>query len=144
MLQEVFNHLPYKRPFLFVDHFEKINDEECIGSYTFREDEFFYEGHFPGKPVTPGVILTEAAAQIGLVGMGIYFLLQDGSVEDAFPVFSSSRMDFLLPVYPGESIKVIATKEYFRFGKLKSKVKILNSKDEKVGEGYLSGFISKN
>ena len=44
------------------------------GFYTFKEDEYFYQGHFKDNPITPGVILTEVMAQIGVVCLGIYLL----------------------------------------------------------------------
>ncbi len=68
--------LPYQKPFLFVDGIDAISEEGVTGHYTFNKDEFFYKGHFKNNPITPGVILTECMAQIGLVCLGIY-LLQD-------------------------------------------------------------------
>ena len=48
--------------------------KKLVGAYRFREDEFFYRGHFPGRPITPGVILIETMAQIGVVAFGMYLL----------------------------------------------------------------------
>ena len=67
----ILEHLPYEKPFLFVDALEKISEEGISGYYTFPADSFFYRGHFKDLPVTPGVILTECMAQIGLVCLGI-------------------------------------------------------------------------
>ena len=70
--QEILAKMPYSRPFLFVDEFSEITEHGAKGSYSFRKDEYFYQGHFPENPVTPGVIMTETMAQIGLVGLGMF------------------------------------------------------------------------
>ena len=69
---EILKYLPYQRPFLFVDELTEISENGIIGSYTFPVDSFFYKGHFKDHPVTPGVILTEVMAQIGVVCLGIF------------------------------------------------------------------------
>ena len=53
----------------------------------------------------------------------------------------TSQVDYFLPVYPGDEVKVISEKEYFRFGKLKCKVKMLNTFDELVCKGIISGMV---
>src|SRR6478736_1936234 len=76
MYNEILAHLPYKSSFRFVDEIVSIDENNVTGNYTLRKDAFFYEDHFPGNPVTPGVIVTEIMAQIGLVVLGIYLLLK--------------------------------------------------------------------
>lgn len=135
--------LPYTKPFLFVDTIDTIDQDGVVGKYTFRPNEFYYEGHFKNHPVTPGVILTECMAQIGLVCLGIY--LSDSKEQHMNGVaLSNSKVDFLLPVYPGETVKVVSEKVYFRFGKLKCKVKMLNADEALVCQGVLSGMIVQN
>ena len=77
----------------------------------------------------------------GLVGMGIYHLLMEKGTSKRVPLFSSANVDFLLPVYPEDEVTVFSEKEYFRFNKLKCRVKMTNQHGEKVCEGYLSGFM---
>lgn len=132
--------LPYTKPFLFVDEIFKVDDNGIEGAYTFKEDEYFYEGHFKELPITPGVILTECMAQIGLVSLGIY-LLKDIKQKDVLVAFSESHVEFLKTVKPKETVTVISEKIYFRFNKLKCKVKMLNENDEVVCKGELSGML---
>ncbi|MDX1428125.1 MAG: hypothetical protein R3206_09910, partial [Salegentibacter mishustinae] len=73
--KNILKKLPYTKPFLFVDELLKVNENSAEGRYTFPVDSFFYKGHFKNNPVTPGVILTECMAQIGVVSLGIFLLL---------------------------------------------------------------------
>jgi len=139
--QNILEKLPYSKPFLFVDKLISISDNGVEGTYRFKEDEYFYEGHFKENPVTPGVILTECMAQIGLVCLGIFLFYEKETKENPQIALVSSQMDFLLPVYPGDTVKVISDKEYFRFGKLKCKVKMLNASDELICQGIISGMF---
>jgi len=140
--RDIIQLLPYQKPFLFVDGIEEISDTGITGHYRFKEDESFYQGHFKDNPVTPGVILTECMAQIGLVCLGIYLLKDELSTsQEPQIVLTSSQMDFYLPVLPNEEVTVISEKEVFRFNKLKCKVKMLNDKQELVARGAISGML---
>ena len=139
---EIISLLPYQEPFLFVDELITISSEGIKGNYTFKNDAYFYKGHFKNNPVTPGVILTECMAQIGLVCLGIYILKDELSKNNNPQIaLTSSQIDFFLPVFPGEKVTVISEKEVFRFNKLKCKVKLFNSKNELVCRGLISGMI---
>jgi 3-hydroxyacyl-[acyl-carrier-protein] dehydratase len=139
---EIIRNLPYQKPFLFVDELIEISENSVIGTYTFSKNAFFYEGHFKENPITPGVILTETMAQIGVVCLGIY-LLKDEILMKKKPqiALTSNAVDFYLPVLPNEKVIVISEKEYFRFNKLKCTVKMMNSKNELVCRGSISGMI---
>lgn len=140
--QNIIELLPYQRPFLFVDAIDTVSENEIRGHYTFRKDEYFYKGHFKDNPITPGVILTECMAQIGLVCFGI-FLLKDELQNAKKPqvALTSNKIDFYLPVLPGEKVIVHSEKEVFRFNKLMCKVKMLNKKGELVARGVISGML---
>ncbi|HEA23390.1 hypothetical protein LCGC14_2502100 [marine sediment metagenome] len=135
--------LPYARPFLFVDELSKIDDNGIEGTFTFTKTLDFYKGHFKDNPVTPGVILTECCAQIGLVCLGIFLLAKDisNSTTNLQIGMSRSEMEFLLPVFPGEKVTVTSEKRYFRFHKLKCAVKMHNAYGQLVCKGEIAGMI---
>lgn len=138
--QEIISKLPYSVPFLFVDEITSINENGVEGTFTFDENLEFYKGHFKEKPVTPGVILTEVMAQIGLVCLGIYLLNNEFSINTSIAL-TSTNIDFLKPVFPSEKVTVISEKMYFRFGKLKCKVIMKNENQEIVCRGEIAGVI---
>ena len=137
--KEILLKLPYSKPFLFVDEIISINENGVEGSFTFNEELDFYNGHFKNNPVTPGVILIETMAQIGLVCLGIYILKEE--TKNLKFAFTSSEIEFIKPVFPNEKVVVISEKVYFRFGKLKCKVKMINAKKEEVCSGTISGMM---
>lgn len=139
--EEIISKLPYSKPFLFVDELLHIDENGAEGTYTFDENLDFYKGHFKDNPITPGVILTEVMAQIGLVCLGIY-LLNDKFNTNTAIALTSMEIDFFKPVFPNEKMSVISEKIYFRFGKLKCKVRMINQKDEEVCSGTIAGIIN--
>lgn len=132
--------MPYSKPFLFVDQIIRIDQDGVEGEYTFEEELEFYKGHFKDKPVTPGVILIEAMAQIGVVCLGI-FLVNKKMNLNMVVALTSANIEFLKPVFPNEKVTVISQKIYFRFGKLKCKVCMKNERDEVVCNGTIAGMI---
>jgi 3-hydroxyacyl-[acyl-carrier-protein] dehydratase len=138
--KEVLSKLPYSKPFLFVDKILRIDEDGVEGEYTFDENLDFYKGHFKDKPVTPGVILTEVMAQIGVVCLGI-FLLNEKTNSNSTISLTSTDIEFLKPVLPNEKVTVVSQKIYFRFGKLKCKVSMKNERDEVVCNGIIAGMI---
>ena len=142
VIAEIISLLPYQNPFLFVEGIDEVSEDGIKGYYTFTSDQFFYQGHFKNNPITPGVILTECMAQIGLVCLGIYLLRDNLNSENEPQIaLTSHQIDFYLPVLPGEKVTVISEKEVFRFNKLKCKLKMLNEKGELVARGLISGML---
>lgn len=128
-----------------MDELTKITDNGVTGNYTFKESEYFYRGHFKDYPVTPGVILTEVMAQIGVVCLGIH-LLREKFLDVKKPkiALTSHNIDFFLPVKPKQRVNVVSEKIYFRFNKLKCKVELFNEKNQLVCKGYISGMLKIN
>ena len=146
-MNDILNYLPYKSSFLFVDNISALSNDGVTGDYTLKADSFFYEDHFPGNPVTPGVIITEIMAQIGLVVLGIHLMLTDdkqqGAVMDegSFPLLTSTNVEFYKMVLPEEKVIVSSEKQYFRFGKLKCLVKMHVTAGELIAKGTFAGVI---
>lgn len=140
--KNILSKLPYSEPFLFVDEILKLNEKSAEGIYTFPADSFFYKGHFKDNPVTPGVILTECMAQIGVVCLGIFLLQYESKLDEKLQVaLSSSEMDYYLPVFPGEKVRVESEKLFFRFNKLKCEVRMYNTQDKLICRGTISGMV---
>jgi|SRR5579872_2053552 len=136
--------LPYKSSFRFVEEISFVDADKVIGHYTLKPDAFFYEDHFPGNPVTPGAILTEIMAQIGLVVLGIYLLTSGNEQthpDGVFPLLSSASVEFFKPALPGQRLTVTSRKDYFRFGKLKCHVELHDSAGGLLAKGVFSGFL---
>ncbi|WP_213523517.1 3-hydroxyacyl-ACP dehydratase FabZ family protein [Nonlabens sp.] len=138
-LEKIVANLPYGDGFKFVDQLLEIDDTSVIGIYRFQKKEYFYEHHFKDHPVTPGVILTECMAQIGLACLGSY-LMQDEE-KPLQCAFTENHITFLNTVLPETTVIVTAKKEYFRFGKLKVRVQMIDESKNKIAEGWMSGII---
>ena len=136
----IISQLPYSPPFLFVDELLQIDENGVTGTYSFLKDSFFYKGHFKDYPVTPGVILTECMAQIGLVCLGIFLISAEENKKTKIGL-SSTEVDFYKPVFPGETVKVISTKIYFRFNKLKCKVEMFDAEENLICRGTIAGML---
>jgi len=106
---QIIKNLPYQAPFLFVDALTEVSETGITGNYTFKENAFFYKGHFKENPITPGVLLVETMAQIGVVCLGIYLLKNEISSDKKPKIaLTSSQVDFFIPVLPNEKITVIS------------------------------------
>lgn len=140
--QEILSKLPYSKPFLFVDELLNIDENGSTGTYTYDAALDFYKGHFKDSPVTPGVILTETMAQIGLVCLGIFLYGNADAEMKAHVMLTSVAVDFMKPVFPGEKVTVTAEKVYFRFKKLNCNVVMKNEAGETVCKGNISGMVT--
>ncbi|MEL1253644.1 hydroxymyristoyl-ACP dehydratase [Flavobacterium sp. DGU38] len=141
-LTDIIKKLPYSEPFIFADELLYADENGITGVFTFKKELDFYKGHFKNNPVTPGVILTETMAQIGLVCLGIYLL--GGDLKgDTVIAFTFADMEFLKPVYPGEKVTVSSHKIFFRFGKLKCSAVMKNEAGQEVCRGILAGMITQ-
>lgn len=145
--QDVLALVPQQAPFRFIDEILEIDDNGITAAYTFRQDEGFYKGHFVGNPITPGVILLEAAAQAGVVAFGIYLVsknLPEENVSEILTLFTEAQVEFNGVVKPGQKIIVQAEKIYFRRLKLKVSFEIRLEDGTVLSSGTLAGLGVKS
>lgn len=139
---ELLELLPQQRPFRFLDRLHYVGSDGAVGSYTFSRDEYFYAGHFPQNPVTPGVILLEALCQTGLVALGIYLLgleVPRAELRRTRTLFTEAQVEFEMIVPPGATVRVEAERVLWRRRKLRSRVRMLMD-GSLVAHGTVAGM----
>ena len=139
---ELLARLPQRDPFRFVDEILEIDDDHVVAAYTWKADSDFYRGHFPGNPVTPGVLLVESMAQAAVVALGLY-LLDKESPDEArklVTLFTDLNVEFSGVVRPGQRVLIRGRKLFFRRRKLRSESEMRLEDGTLVCSGTLSGM----
>ncbi len=97
--------IPHRFPFLLVDRVLSISETEIVALKNVTINEPFFQGHFPGAPVMPGVLIVEALAQAAGVFMGNQLELQGQSMADKLMFFMSiDQVKFRQVVAPGDQL----------------------------------------
>ncbi len=111
MFPAVTDLIPHRPPFLFVDEIVSEGPDSLVARRTFRPEEDFYRGHYPGSPITPGVLLCEAVFQTG----ALHFARKQGSDHPGVPILAKvENVRFRNPVYPGDTVTIeVRQKEAF-------------------------------
>lgn len=126
-IKEVSSILPHRYPFLLVDrilHMDLENDE-IIGQKNLTMNEQFFQGHFPGAPIMPGVLILEALAQTG--GILVH---QKGNVQKIAVLLNITHAKFRRPVVPGDVLILHA--QGLHISKTGGKIKAKAEVNEKV------------
>ncbi len=93
--------IPHREPFLLIDEIVEQQSDRIVCRKTFTGDEFWYRGHYPGYPITPGVLLCEAAMQAGAVLLSQFLEDKPGTIP---VVTRANNVQFKRKVLPGETI----------------------------------------
>lgn len=105
--EDIVRILPHRYPFLLVDRIVELEpDKRVVGYKNVTANEPFFQGHFPGKPIMPGVLIVEAMAQTGgvLAGVSISGGVTDHAIEQVF-FMAMDKVKFRRPVVPGDQLR---------------------------------------
>lgn len=109
-LDEIHAAIPHREPFLLVDEIVEQTDSRIVCRKTFHGDEFWYRGHYPDHPITPGVLLCEAGMQAGAILLARIIKEDPGIIEEAkgsVPIATRlGDVRFKRMVLPGETIEM--------------------------------------
>jgi 3-hydroxyacyl-[acyl-carrier-protein] dehydratase len=101
-IQEI---LPHRHPFLFIDKVAAITlGNDIVAEKTFAADEWFFSGHFPGRPIIPGVIISEALAQAS--GLLIGLTAEAKHLEKSDCYLAKLNLKFVATAEPGETLQL--------------------------------------
>ncbi len=111
---EIMKLLPHRYPFLLVDRIVELEKgKRIVGIKNVTINEPFFQGHFPGHPVMPGVLIIEAMAQVG----GVFAMVSDNIGDDKVTYFAGiDNARFRRPVVPGDVLRFELELEYCKRG----------------------------
>jgi 3-hydroxyacyl-[acyl-carrier-protein] dehydratase len=109
-VERIMQMIPHRYPFLMIDRVvDIVSDQSAVGIKNVTINEFFFQGHFPGHAVMPGVLLIEAMAQTAAV-LVVHTLGPDAEGKLVY-FMSIDNAKFRRPVVPGDQLRVHVTKE---------------------------------
>ena len=141
-INEIMKALPHRYPFLLVDRILELDLEgetkRVVGIKNVTINEPFFQGHFPGEPVMPGVLILEAMGQVGSVMMADV----PGAMDEKLIVFLTTieSAKFRKPVKPGDQLRTEATLVRHR-GRV-GKVRFVSTVDGEVVAEAVMGFVT--
>ena len=118
---EIMKLIPHRYPFLLVDKIVEFEEKKrIVGIKNITINEPFFQGHFPGHPIMPGVLLVEAMAQVGAILMFKSFNVDPEKNVVYFMGIDKAR--FRKPVRPGDTVKFVIEPKLIKEGRLLTKL----------------------
>ena len=109
-MEEIYRRIPHRPPFLFIDKIIEITELGARASLTIRPDFAFFEGHYPGNPIMPGVLLCESVFQTGAIFLADHLQSESLTDDSVTPVLSRIRdARFKRMVKPGDEVEISVT-----------------------------------
>ena len=106
-MEEIYRRIPHRPPFLFVDKIIEITESGATASLKIKQDFSFFEGHYPGNPIMPGVLLCESVFQTGAIFLADYLVSESLNDASVTPVLSRIRdARFKRMVKPGDDVEI--------------------------------------
>jgi len=109
-MEDILSSIPHRPPFLFIDEIVELREDGATCKRTIRMEEPQFEGHYPGNPIMPGVLLCEACFQTGAIYLAKQIEKEGRSLNDVTPVLSRiGEAKFKQMVKPGDEIVIEVT-----------------------------------
>jgi len=106
-MEEIHRRIPHRKPFLFIDEIVEISENGAVARLTVSPELPFFEGHYPGNPIMPAVLLCESVFQTGAIYLAEKLGSDALNVDKVTPVLSRIRdARFKRMVLPGDTIEV--------------------------------------
>jgi 3-hydroxyacyl-[acyl-carrier-protein] dehydratase len=135
-IHEIMKHLPHRYPLLLVDRILELEENRVVGLKNVTINEPFFQGHFPGEPVMPGVLVLESMGQVA----GMMIATRPGTEEDMLLILTSMEdVKFRRPVRPGDQL--VTEAEMLKLRGRMGKVKAVARVDGELAAEGVFGFL---
>lgn len=137
-IQEIMALLPHRYPFLYVDRILELEPgERALARKCVSVNEPYFQGHFPGNPILPGVVVTEAFAQVaGVVALSS----APDRANEGVALLGLDKVRFRKPIRPGDVMEIEVTKDHERkdVWRFRCEARV---DGQKVAEGMLTATV---
>ena len=140
---DVLSLMPDGLRFLFLNEILQVNRTHISARYRFRENDVFYQGHFPDRAVTPGTVLLEAMCQCGVTAHSYYLLALELGMAAAKRhrvLFTNAEAEWFQLVAPGAVVKIESELLAWRLGRIRARVTMCDEKNSVVAQSVLGGM----
>jgi len=106
-IEKIMEILPHRYPFLLIDRIDELEPgKRAVAHKNVTINDWFFKGHFPGKPIMPGMLILEAMAQTSIL---LYFSAYEKDLKNTPEYYLGSvKARFLNPVFPGDQLRMVA------------------------------------